>query len=655
VPGRRGRLHVGPPVKGLMSNPERMQPEHSSQALNVEFIRGGVTPRKGCNRTNNITEDSAVVALCKVIQSAPAKGREGTATMITGFTKSARDADNNLTSNAFIHCQLLDGGGAVTHSLDGSDFGALNNPDLVVPIRNDERSRFDACQFIHGKLGQIVVVTAPPHTFGDEIGYPTVWWSSQPFRYFRPLTARYRGASFTEAGRFHQGGYPFHGNSGAAFAEQGRDGDGALLEEDSKYLASQGIVAYSPFVDDDGRFVGGLGRNYFHGLRCRPHAGRLFFGNVASPTTYNDEDRNLEKIHQVSGGQLSSCIWYSNYMDHEGYVLENIEPPPGLDETPVSALGLWNERLVVFQGQSINVFQLSGRALPDYRVANRERGCINHASVVEDVKGALLFASSDGLYAFQGSNQLEYISRPIEGDLKSAGESRRGLEGMNATHVPGKRQVYFSFMETAVRPPRVYVMDYNYSPPSWSVFEYQAGTWRDAGKRRFFGGVAGYGEELVGAAVRTGAPGLDTYKMNAGTQDTTDGNTKEDFKSTWESAPILYNQNNMRRWRYIRPIVNPTNGQGPAAFWRMDEQAFNGDGELNRQSVELDVSGEGGIVLGAAQLGAARLGSTAHHSKRIDVTRGGVGRLGRVGVTGTGKRFDIRGFEVDVIEKKGSR
>jgi len=60
-------------------------------------------------------------------------------------------------------------------------------------------------------------------------------------------------------------------------------------------------------------------------------------------------------------------------------------------------------------------------------------------------------------------------------------------------------------------------------------------------------------------------------------------------------------------------------------------------------------------VLGAAQLGAARLGSTAHHSKRIDVTRGGVGRLGRVGVTGTGKRFDIRGFEVDVIEKKGSR
>ena len=54
-------------------------------------------------------------------------------------------------------------------------------------------------------------------------------------------------------------------------------------------------------------------------------------------------------------------------------------------------------------------------------------------------------------------------------------------------------------------------------------------------------------------------------------------------------------------------------------------------------------------------MGAARLGSGAHHSNSVDVTRGGVGRLGRVGVTGTGKRFDIRGFEVDVLEKKGSR
>lgn len=593
----RRTIRTGPPVRGLTDFPEHAAPEHSTQALNVEFVRGGVSTRQGCQRVReNIVKDSlgssigdVAVKLLEIIDVTDKW------LVVFGFVPRAGEEEGSEQIYVRWHNDFRD---------IGPTFDQILNDSFA---NRRHSSRWDSCLFqqLHHPEPDLIVCT-------DQVGHknPSVFVSD--WAIFDEKMVGVTGINRVAT--------PYHGN----------------------------VVNPSAYADDP--TTAGYSTSSIRARFCRPHEGRLILGHIPKSPLPDP----------LVPPNARSMIWYSNFGDAMGWPVENIYPAWENDHTDITGLGSWNGSIVVFRESSIGLFRLVGGS-PTYKHAVNGRGCIAHATITEDVNGAIVFLASDGIYAFSGSSQLTYLSKHIERTLRGILESQpEAVRGAHATHYQKAKQVWFAFPQRGGSSDVVFVMDYNYGEPAWSMFTYSGNA--ETPGRRQIGGLAASpnGQSMFGVLSRQEGERYPNYaKMDSGAADFDDFGDPLAVQSLWESGPIEYNTNGVDRWRHLRLALRPMGSHTMTAWWRRDEQAYNDD-TLNGQSRGF-VPTLAGVLLGAFVLGVDRLGSSEDHSVRVDIHRGGVGRYGRVGVkspdtpTDTTSPMDIRGFELDVLDKQTRR
>ena len=592
----RRTIRTGPPVRGLTDFPEHAAPEHSTQALNVEFVRGGVSTRQGCERVGGAVVKDSLDADVNDVAVKLLEAIEIDFNWLVAFGFVPRSGEEEDSEQIYLRWY--------------STFAGAGNPafDQIITAANANRdvsSRWDSCLFqqLHRKKPDLIVCT-------DNIAPKAA----------NLLVSNWDGLGgpkMDEVTGINRVAVPYHGN----------------------------VVNPSAYADDP--TTAGYSTSAMKARFCRPHEGRLILAHIHN------------SVDPLVPPNARAMIWYSNFGDAMGWPVENIYPAWENDHTKITGLGSWNGNIVVFRESSIGLFRLVGGS-PTYKHAVNGRGCIAHATITEDVNGAIVFLASDGIYAFSGSSQLTHLSKHIERTLRGILEAQpEAVRGAHATHYQKARQVWFAFPQNSGEPDIVLVMDYNYNEPAWSMFTY-SGSGDDPGRRQICGlSASPDGQSMVSIMERQESGLLDYARMDSGTTDFDDEGDPLAVRSLWESGPIEYNTNGVDRWRHLRLALRPMGSHTMTAWWRRDEQAYNDD-TLNGQSQGF-VPTPGGVLLGAFVLGVDRLGSSEDHSVRVDIHRGGVGRYGRVGVkspdtpTDTTSPMDIRGFELDVLDKQTRR
>lgn len=594
----RRTIRVGPPVRGLTDFPEHSTPEHSTQALNVEFTGGGVATRRGTRRmvTDLYTQGGvARAATVKLVRSFADAGNNGFGLPMTavGFVPTAGgDADEErlmiLTADAGV-------------VLDQAQLHAAQ-----AQFTNDSpSSRWDSCLFFQASRRRPDLIVCTDHL---DAAAATV-------RTFNRING------FGSVVGVNRTANPFHGT----------------------------IVNPSPTADDPGDYtiVAGLP---LRARFCRTHRSRLVLGHFAAQNWLG-----------VAPPDLRATIWISNTGDANGWCLENIVQPQSGDATPITGLGEWQQHIVVFREASASLYWMTG-PLPDsavYRQVVTGRGCVAHGTILDDVLGMTIFLAADGLYGFNGTPEPKYLSAPIERSLRAALDAQP-VSGAYAVHYPLRRQVWLVVPRSGPVPNWAYVMDYGVTPPAWSEFEFWTGVGAVGGGAMRLGGIGARNDGMRVYGVTHGLTGtLDYEQFDTG--DAVDGQngTEVGFLSRWESGPIGFGRADVNRWRYLRPTIRPQGNHAATLWWRRGGQRFD-EASLNAQSTTASMDGEGGgNGLGAFVLGTDPLGAAEDHQLRVDVHSGGRGRSGRVGIQSVGagaapvvrRKFDVRGIEIDVFDE----
>lgn len=603
--GRRRIVKIGPPTRGLTDFPEHASPEHSTQALNVEYVNGGVSTRRG---TELVKDDfytqggSARTATIKLVrQFVVGPGRSEMT--VVGFVPTAGGDANS--ERVIVDSQ--------------EDFMRFDPPALpgqhaqltaANPRTNQgTHSRWDACMFME----TIVVCT----DMGDN-NFPQVFYK-KPGQGFVPLDGFFTGPVDRTRFPFHQGG---DNPSSAASDDPGN----------YEFMAGRPMRA---------RF-------------CRVARNRLFLANL--------DDPKLPLPDAFFSGR--AALWYSNLEDIRGWRLDGIHLPASGDQGAITGLATRGDHVVVFRAASVSLFRVDGPGHNEfvYRQVVSGRGCVANSTILDDVSGMTCFMSQDGFYGFDGSKLIE-LSAPIRPTIRKAIEASGDWPaGAHATHYPLRNQVWLSIATKGAAPDTVFVMDYrngHAGSPAWSMFEFQTAAWAVGGQLKRLGGFCtnSTGTEMYGVTIGSNNRG-DYEKFDMGDAADHQGGSEVGFTSRWESGPVDYNSNSVKRWRYIRPMIRPTMDSSMTGWWRTDEQGFDGV-QFHFQSVQFAPDDDsGGAALGAFVLNTGRLGAAEDHGKRLDVHSGGLCRYGRIGVQTNGTvnhKFDVRSSEIDTLQRPRSR
>lgn len=236
----------------------------------------------------------------------------------------------------------------------------------------------------------------------------------------------------------------------------------------------------------------------------RTEANRTLFYKLTSSTSLLDNDKTVDTITYADTA-VDSAIISNEILYTTGGTLDNIAPPasslmvswgnrlalsgledPNLvwfskerlegepvefndtltfrvspDGGPITALGVIDEKLIIFKEESIylqvgdgpnNQGEQSDFGRPD-RITS-DAGCIDANSVVETPVG-LMFKSKKGVYMLDRSLQVEYIGAPVE--------DFNGLTIRSATLVSNTNQVRFITSDD-----KALVYDYYFK--EWSTF-----------------------------------------------------------------------------------------------------------------------------------------------------------------------------------------
>lgn len=604
--GRRRIVKIGPPTRGLTDFPEHASPEHSTQALNVEYVNGGVSTRRGTQLIQDdingqpMTGIPDAAATVKLVKHFRLYGDDGPNLIIVGYVPRAGALNNHY--RLFVK-KDSDWGNWSGVSSYGLTDGALNGW-----IRGPE-SRWDSCPFRDlGGIGRTPVVCTDH--------------------------------------RNHAAPSVFYWDGHAAPPVGGVAGDFVSLVGVNRTVDHfhQGELPDSPYSDDPGSYVTQNIRARF----CRSHKGRLVLANI-------------DMFVKEMGFVKDSALWFSNLGDVRGWPLENIHVPTIGDSSPITGIASRADHIIVFRHRSISLFRVDSPSHQVYREVESSRGCIAHGTIIDDVEGMTMFLSSDGFYGFDGRS-LHHLSAPISRTMLQAIEGG-DMGGAHAVHYPKKRQVWLSIPMDGGAPRVIFVMDYRFGHggvPAWSMFEFQASAWNDGAVKKQLGGFATNerGTEMYGVTQNILGE-LDYERFDYGdSADHQDSASQSGYRSRWESGPVDYGMNSVKRWRYIRPMVRPTMDSNVTAWWRLDEQPFDG-ALFNSQSVTFAPDDDsGGAALGAFVLGTSRLGGAEDHGKRLDVHSGGLGRYGRIGIQtdNTARhKFDVRGAEIDTLQRPRAR
>ena len=147
----------------------------------------------------------------------------------------------------------------------------------------------------------------------------------------------------------------------------------------------------------------------------------------------------------------------------------SFEPIIEDDNSPITGMAPLGEQMIVFKQDSIwamvNVGENPRTGVQHYdpvRVVGGV-GCVSHSSI-QQVRGSLIFLSEDGVYAFDGTPNIEKISDKIENTVASIVPTRRGF----ATSVNWKtHSCYLLSVAT----------DGSYDNNKTLVFDYKNGAW----------------------------------------------------------------------------------------------------------------------------------------------------------------------------------
>ena len=591
-------LRIGPPVRGLSDFPEHASPEHSTQALNVEFRYGGVSTRRGTVRkANSIYLDSGGTARAVTVKLVKPVGLlRGSEMVAIGLVPTAGVEDNE---ERLLIRWLVDG------SANGNPAGSLQLQAPHAEVNVSPTSRWDATQFHQMHKAEPDLVVCTDHAT-DANGHTHV------VNFVNALSSsRLVGINRTASA--------YHGT----------------------------VVPGSPYADDPGTYVtSGISARY-----CRAHRGRLVLGNI----------RNVKAMGIAPGRAMEAAIWVSNFADAFGFATEYIYLPRHSNVGAVTGLASWQDNIVVFRRGSVALFQLQMQSAASgvLREVVHDRGCVAHSTIIDDVEGMCVFLAGDGLYGFNGSPSPVYLSGGIERTLRQSLEGEF-LGAAWAMHYAFARQVWLGVPSGANTPDRVFIMDYGQSPPAWSVFEFENLAWQDGQNRHRIGGMVvspkysdiyGVQHRVVGAGV-VGTVDYNQYDVGDAI-DNQGSALPTGFRSQWESGPVNFGKNDVDRWRYVRHTIRPTNTD-TTAWWRRGGQRFD-NGALNGQSTTLSTAAQGGgNGLGVFVLGTDFLGAAADHQVRLDVHTGGTGYSGHIGVrttAGTSHKFFIQGVEIDTLDK----
>jgi len=387
-------VKIGPPTRGLTDFPEHASPEHSTQALNVEFVNGGVSTRRG---TQSIRGDfytqggvprAATIKLVRQFRLGPNR----TEMTVVGFVPTA--GADALSERIMVDTQ--------------EDFMRVVFPPLpathqplsavgVMGVVQATDSRWDACVF----MNTLVVCTDLAVIGRAQVHYKRLGL------FFAPLDGARAGPVDRTLIPFHQGGDNPH----------------------------------SPASDDPGNYSFMAGRP-MRARFCRVAQSRLFLANFHDPK------------FPAGWREGSSSVWYSNLEDVRGWRTDSIHLPVSGDQGPVTGLATRGSHIVVFRSASISVFRVDGPGPQEfvYRQVVSGRGCVAHSTIIDNVSGMTCFLSQDGFYGFDGSQMLE-LSAPIRRTIRHAIEANVGnVAGSHATHYPLKNQVWLSIATLPQRP-----------------------------------------------------------------------------------------------------------------------------------------------------------------------------------------------------------
>ena len=593
MPGRP--LRIGPPLRGLTDLPSVSEPEHATQALNVEFTNAAVETRQGSARRAG--DFLAADMRPRLMRFAEHDGFNGYT--FVGLTElSGGDKENQNAMMSFGTTANGAGGVIPGGNIRESQVAAANLANRHLPIG----TRWDMCAFRSYLDNKPRYILCAERATGG-----TVYWSADN------QNAANQWNDFnilTPINREPRLGTPYHGGA----AGSSRDSDDAGHREDSWIT------------------------NVLRARYCRPHQHRLWLGKIGAVAGLDIPDPQ-------------SHIWCSNSLDPEGWAKENIVAPAGSDHTAVTGLGNYKDELLVFRRNSISRMNHSGKsAVFHFREVVHGRGCVAHDTITEGVRGGVVFLAEDGVYAFTGSGELQYLSKRIEQSLRRI-LVRPEIRGAWSCHYPKRRQVWFGLPEGegASVPDAVWVMDYSTHEPSWSRF-----VWSESDATRILVGGAATdfdGNRIFVAMGRSDSTWdyVEADLDNTIQDDSNVSGSEIDYPSTYETGPIAWENNQFNRWRFIRPLFRPTGSHNITCTWRMDSVAADA-ARSNTFSADGDGTGLGSFVLGTS-----RLGDNEDHSTRVDVHGGGDGRYGRVGVSLTANRFHLLGFEIDSIARQVRR
>jgi hypothetical protein len=157
----------------------------------------------------------------------------------------------------------------------------------------------------------------------------------------------------------------------------------------------------------------------------------------------------------------------------------SFEPIIEDDNSPITGMVPLGEQMIVFKQDSIwamvNVGENPRTGVQHYDPVRIVAGvgCVSHASI-QQVRGSLIFLSEDGVYAFDGTPNIQKISDNIENTVASIVPTRRGF----ATSINWKtHSCYLLSVATAGSYDNNKTLVFDYKNNAWWIWDIPASLW----------------------------------------------------------------------------------------------------------------------------------------------------------------------------------
>ena len=640
-------------LRGLHDFPEKAPLGSAEEAVNVHLAFGGPSPRPGTGVLNRITQ-GANALVGKGLW--PWRTVSGALYLVAGYVDA-------VTGSGYLLVMQSNGVGIASFNLSAIA-GDIANGNVGGNYAAAENDPWGACVFQPAGLpfdagyNALIVGTSAPRN-AAVLGNDTtasLWALVQS-----NLPGNVNGFLCLPVTPLDRpgGGFPYWGNSGIAGADLGVPGT-VLADDGGPYLGNSSRAVFNDRPLIGGRAVMSYrGRLVVARLNDGSNRSGLRFSNVGDlVVVQNHIDQGPDVI--IPANLLRPVAW-------QGWPADNIVWLHDPDPSPITAMAVWRDFLVVCKSNSLHLCRFS--SIIDFTVLQQIIGVGavgpgGIATVHHGGKDILFFVSGDGLYAFDG--QVRYLSGKIERRFRRHASYLGGA--LVALH-PWLNQLWIQVGEsreksatTSGQTPHWFV--YDYAKDDWT--EYFFGGVFDAATHLPFTGVPGAYEfpYMLARVPRPGGgggAGLNVVVHGIGNVDTAHeaAGSSVGFETRWQSQRVAYGKHQVRLWRYLRLDQQETGeAANVTAYWMLDNQS-RAAAIAAGQSTALSTIGANPGTFGTMTFGNATFGERGYISIRVPMG-GGPARWFRFGVqtdqgTAGPPPYLFNAAEIDTRRKEGRR